>query len=209
MHRNGRPDHQKIGHAHDARDRIAVPQEIVVEVRVIGRVDDVGRIGKEKCIAVGRRPDHVLGPDIIRRAKPVFDHELAVKATRQPIGDQPRHHVDRPASGKAGNDLHWPGRIVKREGIARNDRQRGCTGCQLHEPAARNRHGITPKTFEHRVGRWSANSSFFYFVLQMRLGAKAYTASPPSPETGNAGCMVAVFAQCQKLTSAGRNHRAA
>ena len=100
VHRDGRTDHQDIGHTHDARDRIAVPQEIVVEVCVKGCVDGVGRIGKEERIAVGRRPDHVFGADIVGGAGPVLDHELAVEAARQPIGNQPRHHVDRAPGGK-------------------------------------------------------------------------------------------------------------
>lgn len=56
----------------------AVVQEIIVEVRVIGRVDGVGRIGKKERIAVSQRSDHVLGADIVGGAGPVFDHELAI-----------------------------------------------------------------------------------------------------------------------------------
>jgi len=90
---------------------------------------------------------------------------LAAKPARQPIGDQPRYHVDCSAGGKAGNDLDWPGRIVGRESVAGNGGERGSTGCQLHELATRKCHGVTPKFSSAELEDDSRISSFFYFDL--------------------------------------------
>ena len=164
-------------------------------MRVIGPVDGVGRIGKEERIAVGHRPDHVFGADIVGGAGPVFDHELAVKAARQPISDQPRHHVDRAAGGKADNDLDRPGRIVGREGAARNGRQRGSPDCQLQERAARKCHGITPEVPLDGGPRISAS---LFLIFKCGSAPKPIPIARPSPETERRGVHLVMLGEAER-----------
>ena len=114
-------------------------------MRVIGRVDGVGRIGEKERIAVGRRADHVFGGDIVGGAGPVLDQELGAEAPRQPIADQTGDDVDGAAAGKADEDFHRPVRIVERRGAARKSGKRGGAGGQAQEFATGKVHDVAPR----------------------------------------------------------------
>jgi hypothetical protein len=49
-----------------------------------------------------------LGGDIAAGARPVLDDEWLAEPLRQPLTDQTREDVVRPASGKADDDAHRP-----------------------------------------------------------------------------------------------------
>ena len=135
-----------------ARDRRDVAHEIEVELFIERRVDRVARSDLQKCVAVSRRPQGRLSPDIAGSTRPVVDYEFLAETLRQPLRHHARNNVGRPASGKANNDSHRTRGIdFFRPCDARDHRQRGSTRCQLQESSARMFHGVPSAIKAFRV----------------------------------------------------------
>ncbi len=121
--RNRWIDHHDVGHAHDARDRRDVGNEIEIELVVERCVDRVRRSHQQQRIAVRRRAHDRLGPDIAAGARPVLDDEWLAEPLRQPLTDEARDDVGRAAGGEsrrsyvpAASDRFPPSRSAKRPG---------------------------------------------------------------------------------------------
>ena len=68
-------DHQDVRYTQDTGNRRHVADEVEVEIAIKGRVDRTGRIDQLQCIAIGRRPNDVLGRDVRSGTRLVFDDE--------------------------------------------------------------------------------------------------------------------------------------
>ena len=110
---------QRVRHARQPRDRREVAREVEVEPLVERAVDGVGGGADQDGVAVGRRVDDAFGRDVAAGARLVLDHELRAEPLGEPLADQARQHVGRPAGRKSDDELHRPGRIVERAGVVR------------------------------------------------------------------------------------------
>src|SRR5438876_10745577 len=80
--RKGRIYRHDEGHAHDARDRSDVADEIEIEMLIEGCVDRVRRTGYEKHVAVGGSANNGFGRYIAGSARPVLNNELPIETLR-------------------------------------------------------------------------------------------------------------------------------
>ena len=84
-----------------ARDRLEVGQQIVVQVLVDHAVGDMGAdMADADRVAVGRRAHRLADGDRAGRARGVVDDELLAELLGHALADDARHQVGRPAGGK-------------------------------------------------------------------------------------------------------------
>src|SRR4030088_340221 len=83
-----------------------------------------------------------LGGDITAGARSVLDHEWPAEPLRQPLTDQTREDVVRPAGGKTDDNAHWPRWIGLRRREARQGREHCSTGCKVQESATAKFHNL-------------------------------------------------------------------
>ena len=117
----------------DAGDRREVAHEVIIELVEQCRVDRGGCCCHEQRIAVSGRTRGRLGADIVAGANPVFNHERLAEPLQQPLADQARREVDRPAGRDGDDDAHGPRRKSLRAGDARSKGQGGSAGCEMQE----------------------------------------------------------------------------
>src|SRR5262249_50808796 len=96
----------------DACNRRSVPDETEVELVVEHVGDGVSRNHQKERMAVGGRTDDRLGGDIARSPGPVLDDEWLAEALRQPMPNQAREEIGRPAWAKANHQSPWPDRTA-------------------------------------------------------------------------------------------------
>ena len=109
------------------RDRFRIAQEIEIEFVVERGVDGVRRRGKQKRVAVRRRPHHRLGRDIGAAARPVLDDEGLAEPFRKPLPHQARGEVRRAARGIPDDEADRPRWIGLRACDPGRGRERGST----------------------------------------------------------------------------------
>src|SRR5205085_697709 len=104
-------------------------------------VDRVGRAEDEERVAVGRRIHHHLGGDVAAGARAILDDALLSQPLEEPLTDQPRGDVGRPAGGKSDDETQWAVRISLR---ARDTRKRHSSrsGGQLDKLTTRMTHDV-------------------------------------------------------------------
>ena len=82
-----------------------------------GRVHDMGGVGEEDGIAVGRGPRRLAGPDVSTAAGDIFDVELFAEMLAQLLSGEPREHIGQAARGEWHDRPHLPCRIGLRHAI--------------------------------------------------------------------------------------------
>src|SRR5215813_4369962 len=90
-------NHHDFGHAHDARNRRDVADDIEIELVIERRVDRVRRGHQEKCVAVRWGTDDRFGADIRAATWAVFYDELLAQPPREPRSDETRENVGQSA----------------------------------------------------------------------------------------------------------------
>src|SRR5262249_14037677 len=85
--------------------------------------------------------------DIARGPRPVLDDERLAEAIRQPLPDQARKEIGRPAGGKPDDDTDRPRRIGLRAGDPRQRRQCGSTRGQAQKSSAGKMHGARSRKY--------------------------------------------------------------
>ena len=106
------------GQARDARNRREVADEIEAERFIERRIDHLRGTSQEQRVAIRRRARRRIGPDVASGTWPVLDDELLSESLRQPLTDQARDDVRRPAGSEGNNDAHRSRRIGLRDGKA-------------------------------------------------------------------------------------------
>ena len=129
-------DLHDVGHAVDACNRRDIADEIVVELVVKRRVDDVRDCDQKERVAVGGRAHDRLGRDIAGGAWSVLDDELLAEPLRQPLSHQAREDVGASSRRKSDDDTHRPRRIGLRHRNPRHHRQRGSARGQMQKVSA-------------------------------------------------------------------------
>ena len=100
-----------IGHAHDARDRRDVADEVEIKLVVKRRIDGVRRAHQEQRVAVRCRLHDRLGGDIGAGAGSVLDDERLAELLRQPLTHQAREGVGGAARRKPDDQPHRSWRV--------------------------------------------------------------------------------------------------
>ena len=103
LHRQRRIDYDDQRRTLDAGDRRNVAGEAEVEIVIERLVDNAGRAGQQKRVAIRRRMGHEAGADIGAGAATVLDDDLLIETLRHRLGHKPRDNVER-AAGRDGND---------------------------------------------------------------------------------------------------------
>ncbi len=151
-------DHQdvRVGGGHG--DRREIPDGIVMQVLVDGRIDgDRAGLAEQERVAVGFRLRHHLGAEDRACAAAVLDHDRLADRFPDALGDDARHRI-RAAARRIGNDeLDRPRRIIV--GADGGDRERA-SGGQSQSPRP---NGASP----HR--RHFVSSREHFFSVSARL----------------------------------------
>src|SRR5215471_11847583 len=127
-----------MGHAHDARDRRNVSDEIIVKSVKQGRVDRGGGPDHEQRITVCGCAHDGLNTDITAAPWAILDDELVAETLRQPLPYQARGGVVHGTGRKRDDDAYRPRRIGLRPSDAGDERPSDSTSdCNTQKLSSR------------------------------------------------------------------------